>query len=75
VFEGTARRPIEPSTPLGSSNAAIFGEWLGHSAEELAAYRANGVIGPAEKEASDKKAQSTKSLSPAKSEALIGDGI
>ena len=37
---------IEPSRPLGSSNADVFGRWLGHSGEELAAYRANGVIGP-----------------------------
>jgi len=45
VFEGTPRRPIEPSLPLGASNDAVFGDWLGHSKEELAAYRAEGVIG------------------------------
>jgi formyl-CoA transferase len=44
VFEGTPRRPIEPSLPLGAGNDAVFGEWLGHSKEELAAYRAEGVI-------------------------------
>ena len=32
VFEGTPRRPIEPSLPLGASNDEVFGEWLGHSA-------------------------------------------
>jgi formyl-CoA transferase len=45
VYEGTQRRPIEPSLPLGASNDDVFGEWLGHSAEELAALRADGVIG------------------------------
>jgi len=44
VFEGTPRRPIEPSLPLGSRNEEVFGEWLGHSREELAAFKANGVI-------------------------------
>ena len=44
VFEGTERKPILPSLPLGASNEAVFGEWLGHSAEELAAYKAEGVI-------------------------------
>jgi formyl-CoA transferase len=44
VFEGSERRPLEPSLPLGASNDAVFGEWLGHTAEELAAYRAEGVI-------------------------------
>jgi formyl-CoA transferase len=44
VFEGTPRRPIDPSLPLGASNDAVFGEWLGHSAEELAACKADGVI-------------------------------
>jgi len=44
VFEGTARRPIEPSLPLGASNDAVFGKWLGHSTDELAGYRAEGVI-------------------------------
>ncbi len=44
VFEGTPRRPIAPSLPLGASNDAVFGEWLGHSAEELADCKRNGVI-------------------------------
>jgi formyl-CoA transferase len=44
VFEGTARRPIEPSLPLGASNEAVFGDWLGHSEDELATYRADGVF-------------------------------
>ena len=44
VFEGTPRRQIEPSLPLGSRNDAVYGEWLGHSREELAAWRAEGVI-------------------------------
>jgi formyl-CoA transferase len=45
VFEGTDRRAIEPSRPLGACNDAIFGGWLGHSHEELSAYRAEGIIG------------------------------
>lgn len=44
VFEGTERCPLEPSRPLGASNDEIFGAWLGHSEEELAAYKADGVI-------------------------------
>lgn len=44
VFEGLPRRPIEPSLPLGAGNDAVFGEWLGHSREELADLRARGVI-------------------------------
>jgi formyl-CoA transferase len=45
VFEGTGRRPLEPSLPLGASNDAVFGDWLGHSQEELAAFKAAGVVG------------------------------
>jgi len=44
VFEGSERRPIEPSRPLGSCNDEVFGRWLGHSDEELDALRAEGVI-------------------------------
>ena len=44
VFEGTQRRPIEPSLPLGASNDQVFGQWLGHSEDELAGYRSEGVI-------------------------------
>jgi CoA:oxalate CoA-transferase len=44
VFEGTERRPLEPSLPLGASNAEVFGKWLGHSEDELATYQAEGVI-------------------------------
>ncbi|CAN5726790.1 hypothetical protein BH10PSE18_BH10PSE18_30580 [soil metagenome] len=49
VFEGSERRTIEPSLPLGASNRAIFGLWLGHSQEDLATYEADGVIGPAQR--------------------------
>jgi formyl-CoA transferase len=45
VFQGTERRPIEPSLPLGASNDSVFGDWLGHSEQEMAAYKAEGVIG------------------------------
>jgi CoA:oxalate CoA-transferase len=44
VFDGTPRKAIEPSLPLGAGNDQIIGKWLGHSEEELAAYRAGGVI-------------------------------
>ncbi len=44
VFEGTPRCPIAPSLPLGASNSAVFGDWLGHTEDELAAYRASGSI-------------------------------
>jgi formyl-CoA transferase len=44
VFEGTARRPIEPSLPLGASNDAVFGKLLGHSDDELKTYKKEGVI-------------------------------
>jgi CoA:oxalate CoA-transferase len=44
VFEGTPRRAIEPSLPLGASNEEVYGGWLGHSKEELAAMKAAGVI-------------------------------
>jgi formyl-CoA transferase len=46
VFEGAPRRPIEPSRALGSGNDAVYGAWLGHSAEELEAMRRDGTIGP-----------------------------
>jgi len=44
VFEGTERRPIQPSLPLGASNEAVFGKLLGHSDDELKAYEKEGVI-------------------------------
>ena len=46
IFEGCERLPIQPSRPLGSSNDEVFGQWLGHSADELAKFEADGVIGP-----------------------------
>jgi formyl-CoA transferase len=54
VFEGAKRRPLEPSLPLGASNNAVFGDWLGHSDAELAAYRTEGVIGYSEEERATK---------------------
>jgi len=44
VFEDVERHQIEPSLPLGSCNADIYGKWLGHSPEELAELKAEGVI-------------------------------
>ncbi len=45
VFEGSERRPIEPSLPLGASNRAVYGLWLGHSQAELDELEEAGVIG------------------------------
>jgi CoA:oxalate CoA-transferase len=45
VFEGSERRAIEPSLPLGASNDAVFGDWLGHSKAELDTLREQGAIG------------------------------
>jgi formyl-CoA transferase len=42
--------PLEPSLPLGAGNDTVFGEWLGHSQTELAALKAEGVIGYSEEE-------------------------
>jgi CoA:oxalate CoA-transferase len=56
VFEGTERRPIEPSLPLGASNDVVFGEWFRHSEEELLVYKAEGVIGRSEEDVTDYKA-------------------
>jgi CoA:oxalate CoA-transferase len=44
VFEGAGRLPIQPSQHLGAGNQAVFGAWLGHSDEEIEAFRAAGVI-------------------------------
>ncbi|MBN9401236.1 MAG: CoA transferase, partial [Burkholderiales bacterium] len=44
VFEGTERRAIEPSLPLGASNHRVFGQWLGHTEQELERWREAGVI-------------------------------
>ncbi len=50
VFEGSERRKLEPSLPLSASNEEVFGSWLGHSGDELAALKAEGVIGYSEEE-------------------------
>ena len=44
IFEGSERRPIEPSLPLGAMNDEVYGTWLGHSPEELKAMREQGII-------------------------------
>jgi CoA:oxalate CoA-transferase len=43
-FEGTSRIPLQPSGNLGQDNETIFGAWLGHSDDELAALAREGVI-------------------------------
>ncbi len=45
VFEGSPRRPIEPSLPLGAANRAVFGAWLGHDEQALRRWVEEGVIG------------------------------
>jgi CoA:oxalate CoA-transferase len=44
MFEGAERIPLQPSARLGQDNQAVFGAWLGHSDQELAALVAEGVI-------------------------------
>jgi CoA:oxalate CoA-transferase len=44
IFEGTPRRPIEPSLPLGASNEEVFSKWLGHSKAEFDELKSEGVI-------------------------------
>lgn len=44
TFEGVGRRTLEPSLPLGASNDEVLGEWLGHSADEIAEWRSNETI-------------------------------
>jgi CoA:oxalate CoA-transferase len=43
-FDETPRIPLRPSAKLGQDNTAIYGTWLGHSDEELAALIREGVI-------------------------------
>jgi CoA:oxalate CoA-transferase len=72
VFEGTERRAIEPSRPLGSGNDEVFGDWLGHSREELAAFKAEGVTGPSEQEP---PARQARGRPPEQAAALDPDGV
>ncbi|HYF21412.1 MAG TPA: CoA transferase [Ramlibacter sp.] len=44
VFEGTPRRALQPSLPLGACNDEVFGAWLGHTPQELEALRQQGAI-------------------------------
>lgn len=43
-FEGTPRLPLTPSSRLGEDNAAVYGDWLGHSVAELETLARDGVI-------------------------------
>ena len=44
VFEGLERVALGPSAGLGADNAAVYGGWLGRSADELDGLRRDGVI-------------------------------
>lgn len=41
---GLPRMPLQPHRELGECNDEIYGNWLGHSAEELAALKEKGTI-------------------------------
>jgi len=43
-FEGTPLLPLQAAAPLGADNHQIFGDWLGHNAEELQVLTTAGVI-------------------------------
>ena len=43
-FESTPPLPIVPTRPPGSSNASVFGEWLGLSNDEIRELQENGAI-------------------------------
>lgn len=43
-FVGLPRIPLQPHKPLGACNDDIYGEWLGHSPEEVERLRKDGVI-------------------------------
>ena len=43
-FEGTALLPLRASAPLGADNHEIFGDWLGHDADELQNLATAGII-------------------------------
>lgn len=44
VMQGLPRLPLVPHRELGECNDEIYGGWLGHSVEELAAWKAKGAI-------------------------------
>jgi len=43
-YHGAAAVPTVPSPALGQDNAAVYGDWLGLSADEIAALKTDGVI-------------------------------
>jgi CoA:oxalate CoA-transferase len=44
LFGGEDREPLKVAPELGEHNDDVYGQWLGHSAEELAKLRADDVI-------------------------------
>lgn len=43
-FAGEQRLPLQDTPALGADNDAVYGGWLGHSADDLATLRRDGVI-------------------------------
>jgi CoA:oxalate CoA-transferase len=43
-FEGTPLLPLQASVALGTDNQHVFGDWLGHTDEELRELTRDGVI-------------------------------
>jgi CoA:oxalate CoA-transferase len=43
-FVGVPRVPLQPHLPLGAMNDEIYGDWLGHTDEELNQLKEEGVI-------------------------------
>jgi crotonobetainyl-CoA:carnitine CoA-transferase CaiB-like acyl-CoA transferase len=43
-LHGLPKAPLIPSPTIGQHNAEIYGDWLGLSADEIAALKAEGAI-------------------------------
>jgi CoA:oxalate CoA-transferase len=43
-YEGSDLMPLRPSRPLGADREAVFGEWLGIAADELADLKDRGIV-------------------------------
>jgi crotonobetainyl-CoA:carnitine CoA-transferase CaiB-like acyl-CoA transferase len=43
-FHGADKVPLQPSPKLRQHNSEVYGDWLGLSADEIAALEREGVI-------------------------------